>query len=167
MTVPTPGSVPVAAANDCDLLAPVPLPEGATAGPWQTDVRGHLHRVLDDGRMQLGNGQIVSECIHCTVPVDTGDIYAFCESYTPPESAAGREDDALEPDAHCFGLALAEVAQHARFAFEDIEDAFEVMPDEAPLPAVVDLVTARAHLIAAQRLIDKAATRIAATEVTR
>lgn len=28
-----------------------------------------------------------TECKHCTVPVDTGDVCTFCRSYTPPLEA--------------------------------------------------------------------------------
>lgn len=77
---PTTVSVP----KDYDLLAPVPTPPGVTAGNWTGDEKGRLIRVLSDGRIQRGNGDI--QCKHCTVPVDSGDICAFCADYTVPET---------------------------------------------------------------------------------
>lgn len=94
-----------------------------------------------------------AQCRSCTVPIDTGDICAFCQTYTPPTPG-----DALLAGAHC----------RASQSAGDLAAALAELGDETPLPAVVDIVTARAHLVAAQRLIDNAATRItAAAEVTR
>lgn len=45
-----------------------------------------------------------------------------------------------------------------------LSHAIETAPGEAPLLAIVDLVAGRAHLIAAQRLIDRGAQAITATE---
>ncbi len=70
------------------------------------------------------------------------------------------------PSAHWAGVYLAEAFTRAKHAAEDISDALMVMPDDLPLLTVCDLVRAQAHLKAARRLIDNAAT-ITAQEVTR
>lgn len=57
--------------KDYDLLAPVPVPPGVTAGDWYLDAEGHLLRTLSDGRIQCGSGEVVTECKHCTVPEPT------------------------------------------------------------------------------------------------
>lgn len=56
-----------------------------------------------------------------------------------------------------FGLVLADAAQHARMAGEDLEDAFEVMPADIAIGVGIDLVGALAHVRTAQRLIAHAA----------
>ena len=89
------------------------------------------------------------QCRHCTVPIDSGDICAFCQSYTPPSPG-----DALLAGAHC----------HASQGADDLAAVLAELGDQTPLPAAVDIVTARAHLVAAQRLIDNAATRITAVQ---
>lgn len=95
-----------------------------------------------------GDRPVQTNCQHCTVPVDSGDVCSFCRSYEPPT-----ELDGLLAAAHT----------QARQAAEDLSDALAA--GDVPLLAAVDIVTARAHLIAAQRLIDAAATRITAAEV--
>lgn len=62
-----------------------------------------------------------------------------------------------------FGLVLADVAQHARMAGEDIEDALEALPGEAPISLGLDLVNAQAHIRTALRLIAHAADALAVT----
>ena len=49
--------------RDCSLLAPVPLPPGATAGPWQLGANGHPYRVLSTGAVQRVNGTIDAEAV--------------------------------------------------------------------------------------------------------
>jgi hypothetical protein len=88
-----------------------------------------------------------TECRHCTVPTEGGDVCAFCASYEAPSQ---------------FALILSEVRTHTRYAVEDATDSIDALPEDAPLLAVADVVAARAHLIAAQRLIEKAARSIAA-----
>lgn len=83
-------------------------------------------------------------CTSCTVPTAGTDMCAFCLSYEPPTQL-----DVLLSGAH----------SQARQAAEDLSDALGA-GHRVPLLAAVDIVTARAHMIAAQRLIDKAATRI-------
>lgn len=96
---------------------------------------------------------VQTSCTSCTIPIDTGDLCTFCVNYTPPT-----EMDGLLAGAHT----------QAGQAAEDLHDMIAAMHDGVPLLAVVDIVTARAHLVAAQRLIDSAATRMTAVEaVTR
>ena len=52
---------PEPAGRDFDLLAPVPVPAGVTAGLWRVDELGHLVRDLSDGRVQAGHGGIVGQ----------------------------------------------------------------------------------------------------------
>lgn len=56
-----------------------------------------------------------------------------------------------------FGLVLADAAQHARMAGEDIDDAFEAMDANVEIAVGLDLVCAQAHVRTAQRLIAHAA----------
>ena len=107
-----------------------------------------------------------SQCKHCTVPTDGSDLCSFCATYDGPaitdSSLTGPGMTATPAD----GL-LAGAHTHARQAAEDLQDVLAELDDNAPLLAVVDAVAARAHLVAAQRLIDKAAERITAQEVVR
>lgn len=146
MTQPTNG--------DYDLLAEVATPDGMAAGPWRADANGHLVRALSDGRTQRGNGYITTQCRHCTVPVDDGDTCGFCASYSPPETAAQRLDVAVN---------------RVDLLRADVNEVLRELPTDAPLMAVVDLVTALGHLRQAAVLIDKAtdALEADAAEVTR
>jgi hypothetical protein len=108
-----------------------------------------------------------AECVHCTVPTDGGDVCQFCATYDGPPITDSSLTGPGRRRTPQVDVLLAGAHLQARQAAEDIEDAIEVWGDAAPLLAVVDVVTARAHLIAAQRLIDKAATRITSAEVTR
>ena len=59
-THPRPAPVPVD--RDCDLMADVPLPDGATsAGSWQLDTNGRPHRIVSVGAstvVQYANGDV-------------------------------------------------------------------------------------------------------------
>ncbi|MCV7191869.1 hypothetical protein [Mycolicibacterium brumae] len=68
---------------------------------------------------------------------------------------------ALDVDGH-----LADAYTDATRGADELTEALKRM-DDAPLLASIDVVTARAHLLAAARLIDKAAQRITAAEVTK
>lgn len=127
---------------ECDLLAAVPTPAGVTAGQWRTDPQGHLVRDLSDGRIQRGNGAIISECSSCTVPVpaDTA-ICAFCTSYVPPET---------------IGQQLDVLVNKVDLIRADGNDILQALPADAPLFAVTDLVVALNHLKRAAVAIDKA-----------
>ncbi|MEX3652383.1 hypothetical protein ABFW14_19035 [Mycolicibacterium fortuitum] len=145
---PTTVSVP----KDYDLLAPVPTPPGVTAGNWTGDEKGRLIRVLSDGRIQRGNGDI--QCKHCTVPVDSGDICAFCADYTVPETVPQQ---------------LAVLGNKVQLVRHDGNEVLQGLPADAPLMAVVDLVTALGHLKRAAVALDRANDTLeaASAEVTR
>lgn len=108
------------------------------------------------------------ECRHCTVPTENGaDVCQFCRYYDggPVDSSTKACCGGL--GAHTPGCVshnvpglLADASQGARMAVADLSDAINSVPGEAPLLAVVDLVGARAHMMAAQRLIDRATARI-------
>ena len=49
--------------RDYDLLSPVPLPPGTTAGPWQLDDNGHPYRILSTGAVQRIDGTIDAEAV--------------------------------------------------------------------------------------------------------
>ena len=83
---------------DCELLAEVATPDGVTAGPWRADANGHLVRTLSDGRTQRGNGDITTQCQHCTVPVDECNVCAFCPP-VPTATISPLTDIPLPPGA--------------------------------------------------------------------
>jgi hypothetical protein len=147
MTVPTSsGREPVA--TDYDLLAPVPTPEGVSAGPWRVEDDGRLVRTLSDGSIQRGNGSITAvsatQCRHCTVPVDSGDTCTFCMSYAPPQpepTAPQRLDDAVNRIDRIRA---------------DVNAVIRGLPDASPMFAIVDVVNALGNLRNAAVLIDKA-----------
>lgn len=60
---------------------------------------------------QEGSSTVIlqTECKHCTVPVDQGDICAFCKTYTPPLTVNTllSEADALLPTLLASRLASA------------------------------------------------------------
>ncbi|WP_244605142.1 hypothetical protein [Mycobacterium attenuatum] len=144
MTVPTPSRAPVG--TDCDLLGDVPTPAGVTAEPWRAD-DGRLVRTLSDGRVQRGTGTIVGECGHCTVPVDDGDVCAFCATYTPPATVAQQVDVLVN---------RIDLVRH------DGNEILRQLPAQAPLFAVLDVVTALGHLRQAAIALDKAAAALEA-----
>lgn len=143
MTQPNP------APKDYDLLAPVDTPPGVTAGDWTGDEKGRLIRVLSDGRIQRGNGDIITECKHCRVPVDTGDICAFCADYTPAAdlTVPQRLDDAVNRIDLVRG---------------DINNVLRRLPEDAPMFAIVDITNALGNLRNASVLIDRATDTIEA-----
>ncbi|MCT7369328.1 hypothetical protein [Mycolicibacterium llatzerense] len=49
-----------------------------------------------------------TECKHCTVPVDTGDVCTFCKTYTPPleaDALLAEADQLLAADPLVYPLA--------------------------------------------------------------
>lgn len=140
--------------RDYDLLAPVPTPAGATASPWRNNDRGNLVRDLSDGRVQRGNGEIITECTSCTVPIDTGDTCGFCQSYNPPATVSQRLDIAVNK---------VDLLRH------DLNEELQTLTADAPLLAVVDIVTALGHLKRAAVALDRATDQLeaATAEVAR
>lgn len=139
-------------ATDCDLLAAVATPDGVTAGPWRVDTDGHLVRDLSDGRAQRGNGDIITQCRHCTVPVAIGDVCSFCDSYTPPETIAQQ----LDVIVNKIDLVRA-----------DGNTVLQSLPREVGLFTVVDLVGALGYLRQAAVLIDRVSDALDAEGVRR
>lgn len=128
--------------TDYDLLAEVATPAGVTAGPWRTDANGHLVRALSDGRTQRGNGEIATQCRHCTVPTSAGqDACSFCQSYSPPETVAQRIDVAVNK---------VDLLRH------DLNEILRELPESPPLFAVADIVVALGHLRRAAVALDRA-----------
>jgi DNA replication initiation complex subunit (GINS family) len=76
------------------------------------------------------------------VPVEVGDTCAFCQSYVPPETPAQRLDVAVN---------RVDLVRH------DVNVVLQVLPTDAPLFAVADIVAALGHLRNASVLLDKAA----------
>lgn len=60
---------------------------------------------------------------------------------------------------------LAAAFCHANQAANELADALDGLSADTTLPAAIDIVTAKAHLRAAQRLIDQVAQRITAEAV--
>ncbi|MCF6386525.1 hypothetical protein L2K20_06040 [Mycobacterium sp. MBM] len=113
-----------------------------TAGPWRADGNGHLIRELSDGRLQRGDGEIVDQCQHCTVPTPAGQsVCGFCADYTPPATPAQRLDVAVNK---------VDLVRH------DVNEVLSALPADAPLMAVVDVVTALNHLKRAAVALDRA-----------
>ena len=104
------------------------------------------------------------QCTSCTVPTDRPDgLCSFCADPPPPLDAA---EAALYP-AHPIADALIRCANYAELARLDVDKLIADLPADVPLWATVDLVAARAHLTAAVKKLDTAATRIADAEVAR
>lgn len=106
---------------------------------------------------------IQTECKHCTVPLndpartsqhETDGTCTFCADYTPPETPAQRIDVAVN---------RVDLLRH------DVNEVLRGLPINAPLMAVVDIVTALGHLRQAAVALDRANDQIeaAAAEVTR
>lgn len=94
------------------------------------------------------------QCRHCTVPTDGADVCDFCATYTPPQTPAQRIDVAVN---------RVDLLRH------DVNEVLRKLPINAPLMAVVDIVTALGHLRQAAVLLDKANDQLEAdaAEVTR
>lgn len=109
-----------------------------------------------------GPEPVARECVSCTAPTDGIELCTWCATYAGPpitdSTLTGPGMDTAERDTRN-ALVLRDASQHARYATEDLADALAELGDTAPLMAVVDVVAAKAHLLAAQRLIDSAATR--------
>ena len=96
-------------------------------------------------------------CIHCTIPVDGGELCQWCRAYSP---LGDRQPDAVAD--------LADAAKYATYGSENIDDVIRELPSDVPLFAVVDLVRARRHLLLAAHLITGAAEAVTKPEaVTR
>ena len=110
-----------------------------------------------------GPEPVARECVSCRVPTDGSELCNWCATYdgTPitDSSLTGPGMDTAERDTRN-ALVLCDASKHASYATEDLADALAELGDQAPLLAVVDCVTAKAHLAAARRLIDRAAERI-------
>lgn len=89
------------------------------------------------------------ECPTCSVPTDTGDVCAFCRDYTPPETPTQRLDVATN---------------RVDLLRRDLNEVLRGLPADAPLMAVVDLVTALGHLRQAAVALDKAADQLEAAD---
>lgn len=107
-------------------------------------------------------------CLHCTVSTPNADgVCSFCRDYAggPVDSdvrsccggLGGHRPGCL---SHNVAGLLVDAGQGVRMTVADLTEAIASVPDEAPLLAVVDLVSARAHMLAAQRLIDRASARL-------
>jgi hypothetical protein len=81
-----------------------------------------------------------AQCRSCTVPIDTGDTCSFCATYTPPETTAQRLDVLVNK---------IDLVRH------DLNVELQGLPADAPLMAVVDLVTSLGHLRQAAVALDK------------
>ncbi|MDZ7884751.1 MAG: hypothetical protein U5N53_18520 [Mycobacterium sp.] len=97
---------------------------------------------------------LITECTSCTVPTVGGELCSFCQTYTAPETIPQKIDvtvnkvDLLRPD---------------------LNEVLRELPADAPLMAVVDLVTALGHLKRAAVALDRAndALEVDAQAVTR
>ncbi len=90
---------------------------------------------------QPTNGDISTQCRHCTVPTNGSEVCAFCATYSPPETAAQRLDVAVN---------RIDLLRH------DLNEILREVPDTAPLFAVSDVVTALGHLRQAAVTLDRA-----------
>ena len=99
---------------------------------------------------EIGNPSMTQPCIHCTVPVDVGNVCTFCKHYTPPPVSE-----------------LPNLASMAAEMAEIFSRAVSRTSDHAPLFAVVDMTAAVAHCRQAARLLSRAAARINQAAVTR
>lgn len=84
---------------------------------------------------------IQTACTSCTVPVDSGDTCNFCSNYTPPQTVPQKIDVAVNK---------VDLLRH------DINSVLQEIPPNAPLMAVVDVVTALGHLKRAAVALDRA-----------
>lgn len=93
-----------------------------------------------------------AQCRSCTVPIDTGDICAFCQSYTPPETVPQQLDVAVNR------IDLLRV---------DLNKILDSLPPDAPLFGCGDLTIGICHLKRASVAIDRASDQLeaAAAEV--
>ncbi|MDO3240027.1 hypothetical protein P5W04_07855 [Mycobacteroides abscessus subsp. abscessus] len=82
-----------------------------------------------------------AQCPSCTVPTAGGGLCSFCESYSAPETAAQKIDT---------------LVNRVDIVRRDGNDILQGLPADAPLMAVVDLVTALGHLKRAAVALDKA-----------
>ena len=93
-----------------------------------------------------------AECQHCTVPVTRGEVCAFCQSYTPPETIAQKIDVLVNR----VGLLRT-----------DGNEILRELPVDSPLFASVDLVRALGHLRMASVLLDTVSDALATAGTQR
>lgn len=93
-----------------------------------------------------------TQCQHCTVPVDSGNICAFCATYTPLATLSQRLDEIMK------GI------DRLRYLGNDV---LRGLPTDAPLFAVADLVTALGHLRQAAVSFDRAIDQFISEEMAR
>lgn len=87
-------------------------------------------------------------CTSCTVPTDRADgLCTFCADPPPP-----LDDPVADGLIRC--------ANYTELARLDVDKLIDSLPAGTPLFAYADLVAAKAHLAAAVRKLDQAATRI-------
>lgn len=96
-----------------------------------------------------GPTPVSHECRHCTVRVDSGDVCSFCQTYTPPTTAAHQFDVLVN---------RIDIIRH------DGNEILQQLPPSAPLFAVVDIVAALSHLRLAAIALDKATNTLEAAE---
>lgn len=90
------------------------------------------------------------QCRHCTVPTGDGtDTCAFCRTYVPPTTASQRLDISVN---------RVDLLRH------DLNELLRELPADAPLMAIVDLVTALGHLRQAAVALDRAADQLEAAD---
>lgn len=104
---------------------------------------------VDGGPLTMGTGPDMSTFF------DAIDAAEAAEAERRQQIVAARRDQ------------LQSVAALAGHVGDMVQQNVQGLPDVAPLFAVVDLVAAGGHLRMARRLIDRAAQRITAQEVTR
>lgn len=117
---------------------------------------------------------VAPQCAHCTVPTNGGEVCTFCATYNgaPVDSTVHACCGSVGRHAHMCatewsdGL-LASAYSLTDRAAGDLTELLDALPDDAPLLAVVDIVSAKAHVVAAQRLLDQVARRITNAAVTR
>ncbi|MGV0735268.1 hypothetical protein ABQF35_00205 [Mycobacterium syngnathidarum] len=90
-----------------------------------------------------------AQCRSCTVPIDAGEICAFCQTYTPPATPAQKIDI---------------LVNKVDLIRNDGNEVLQGLPADAPLMAVVDLVTALGHLKRAVVALDRATDQLEAAE---
>lgn len=82
-----------------------------------------------------------AECRHCTVRTNGTDTCNFCQNYTPPETIAQRLDVLVN---------RVDIMRH------DLNETLRELPADAPLMAVVDVVTGLGHLKRVAVALDRA-----------
>lgn len=89
-----------------------------------------------------------TQCVHCTVPTDSGDICTFCRHYVPPTPGPGipqRLDDAV---------------RRIDALRRDLAGIIAALPGEVSMCLVLDLSAAGTRLRDAAALCDRAADQL-------